>query len=75
MFVNVSRIIFRIDLYIFFFMSLFLILWSLLMQIVIASSILSREGNGTPLQYSCLENPMNRGAWWAAVHGVVKSWI
>ena len=31
------------------------------------------EGNGTPLQYSCLENPMGRGAWWAAVHGVVKS--
>ena len=29
-----------------------------------------REGNGTPLQYSCLENPMDRGAWWAAVHGV-----
>ena len=27
------------------------------------------EGNGTPLQYSCLENPMDRGAWWAAVHG------
>ena len=26
------------------------------------------EGNGTPLQYSCLENPMDRGAWWAAVH-------
>ena len=34
---------------------------------------LSREGNGTPLQYSCLENPMDGGAWWAAVHGVVKS--
>ena len=33
-----------------------------------------REGNGTSLQYSCLENPMNRGAWWAAVHGVTKSW-
>ena len=32
-----------------------------------------REGNGTPLQYSCLKNPMDRGAWWAAVHGVVKS--
>ena len=32
------------------------------------------EGNGTPLQYSCLENPMDRGAWWAAVHGVAKSW-
>ena len=29
------------------------------------------EGNGTPLQSSCLENPMDRGAWWAAVHGVV----
>ena len=33
-----------------------------------------REGNGTPLQYSCLENPMDGGAWWAAVHGVAKSW-
>ena len=30
------------------------------------------EGNGIPLQYSCLENPMDRGAWWAAVHGVTK---
>ena len=29
-----------------------------------------KEGNGTPLQYSCLENPMDKGAWWAAVHGV-----
>ena len=34
---------------------------------------LSREGNGTPLQYSCLESPMDRGAWEAAVHGVTKS--
>ena len=33
-----------------------------------------REGNSTPLQYSCLENPMDGGAWWAAVHGVAKSW-
>ena len=32
------------------------------------------EGNGNPLQYSCLENPMDRGAWWATVHGVAKSW-
>ena len=32
------------------------------------------EGNGTPLQYSCLENPKDRGAWWAAVHGAAKSW-
>ena len=33
-----------------------------------------REGNGTPLQYSRLENPMDGGAWWAAVHGAAKSW-
>ena len=33
----------------------------------------SGEGDGTPLQYSCLENPMGGGAWWAAVHGVAKS--
>jgi len=33
------------------------------------------EGNGNPLQYSCLENPMDRGAWQAAVHGVTKSQI
>ena len=31
------------------------------------------EGNGTPLQYSCLENPIDRGAWWAIAHGVAKS--
>ena len=32
-----------------------------------------REGDGTPLQYSCLKNPMDGGAWWAAVHGVAKN--
>ena len=32
-------------------------------------------GNGYPLQYSCLENPMDRGAWWATVHGITKSRI
>ena len=32
-----------------------------------------REGNGTPLQYSCLENPLDGGVWWAAVHGVAKT--
>ena len=32
------------------------------------------EGNGNPLQSSCLENSMNRGAWWATVHRVAKSW-
>ena len=31
------------------------------------------EGNGNPLQYSCLENPMDRGVWWATVHGVAES--
>ena len=36
--------------------------------------VTEEEGNGTPLQYSCLENPMGGGAWWAAVHGVDKSW-
>ena len=32
------------------------------------------EGNGNPLQYSCLENSMDRGVWWPTVHGVAKSW-
>ena len=32
-----------------------------------------RGGNDSPLQYSCLENPMDRGAWWATVHGIAKS--
>ena len=37
-------------------------------------STLLGEGNGTPLQCSCLENPMDGGAWWVAVHGVVNTW-
>ena len=37
------------------------------------TDLISGEGNGTPLQYSCLENPMGGGAWWAAIHGVAKS--
>ena len=32
------------------------------------------EGNGNPLQYSCLENPMDREGWWATVHRVAKNW-
>ena len=32
------------------------------------------KGNGNPLQYSCLRSPMDRGAWWATVRGVAKSW-
>ena len=31
-------------------------------------------GSGNPMQYSCLENPLDRGAWWATVHRVTKSW-
>ena len=38
------------------------------------SGRLSGEADGNPLQYSCLENPMYREAWWATVHGVAKSW-
>ena len=37
------------------------------------SRVVLGEGNGNPLQYSCLENPIDGGAWWAAVHGVMKS--
>ena len=46
---------------------------SLLFISFIYSSVYLREGNGTPLQYSCLENPMDRGAWRAAVQGVTES--
>ena len=42
-------------------------------SVCIRSWLGSWEGNGTPLQYSCLKNPMGGGAWWAAVHGVAKS--
>ena len=41
---------------------------------LVIKSLPANAGNGTPLQYSCLANPMDGGAWWAAVHGVAKSW-
>ena len=41
--------------------------------LLVSLRLLAGEGNGTPLQYSCMENPMDGGAWWAAVHGVTKS--
>ena len=42
-------------------------------MLILYPATVLREGNGTPLQYSCLENPMGGGNWWAAVHGVAKS--
>ena len=42
-------------------------------EIWLGPTSLCGEGNGTPLQYSCLENPMDGGAWWTAVHGVARS--
>ena len=42
-------------------------LWGILL-------VMGKLADGTPLQYSCLENPMDGGAWWAAVHGVTESW-
>ena len=44
------------------------------MDLIPESGRFPGEGNGNPLQYSCLENPMERGAWWATVYGVPKSW-
>ena len=42
--------------------------------LVLGSGGSPEEGNGNLPQYSCLENPMDRGAWWVTVHGVAKSW-
>ena len=44
-----------------------------MLEIFLTHSCQIGEGDGTPLQYSCLENPMDGGAWWAAVHGVAMS--
>ena len=38
------------------------------------NQVIPGEGNGNPFQYSCGDNLMDRGAWWATVHGVAKSW-
>ena len=44
------------------------------MGLILMSGRSPEEGNGNPLQYFCLENSMDRGAWWATVRGVTKSW-
>ena len=51
--------------------------WFHFYEILGNTNLILGEGNGTPLQYSCLENPMDRGAWKAAVHGVAKgrTWL
>ena len=62
------------------FLSLLAILWNsaftwvyLSLSLLLFTSLLFLvEGNGTPLQYSCLKNPMDGRAWWAAVHGVAE---
>ena len=51
----------------------YLILWLIPIAFSLCLHIVTGEGNGNPLQYSCLENPMDGGAWKAAVHGVLKS--
>ena len=43
------------------------------LALALTSCVIFGEGNGNPLQHSCLDNPMDGGAWWAAVHGVTKS--
>ena len=53
--------------------ALILVFWMLSSGFLDSSKCTFGEGNGTPLQYSCLENPMGGGAWYAAVHGVAKS--
>ena len=43
-------------------------------DIVTSSLVFHGEGNGNPFQYSCLEIPVDGGAWWAAIHGVAPNW-
>ena len=58
--------------YIFFLVFFSIVVCQRVLNIV-PCAIQPGEGNGTPLQYSCLENPMDGEAWWAAVHGVARS--
>ena len=59
------------------FVCLFVCFFGLLLRydnlVILGSGRSPVEGNGNPLQYSCLENPMDRGAWWDTVHGVAES--
>ena len=51
-------------------MSSHLFIYKVKVKQITKPSYVLKEGNGTPLQYSCLENPIDGGAWWAAVYGV-----
>ena len=46
----------------------------IILLLISQQKLYKSEGNGNPLQHSCLENPMDGGAWWATLHGVTKSW-
>ena len=61
-----------VHIYIFFLVFFSIVVCQRVLNIV-PCAIQPGEGNGTPLQYSCLENPMDGEAWWAAVHGVARS--
>ena len=68
----------RISVCWFYILQLYYIHWLALVIFLLTNvweslASIFREGNGNPLQYSCLESPMDGGAWWAAVHGVTKS--
>ena len=70
MYINIIFILFSIMIYYSRTMLLIHFVYTNILYILASTD---REGNGTPLQYSCLENSMDGGAWWAVVHGVTKS--
>ena len=57
-----------------FYLKMHIFLWILESFIKFICQVLIGEGNGNPLQCSCLENPRDGGAWWAAVYGIAQSW-
>ena len=67
-----SRLLWLFEVFLYFHTNCEFI-WSSSVKNIIGS-LIRGEGNGTPLQYSCLENPMDGETWWAAVHRVAKSW-
>ena len=66
-------ILFALHSFIYFFYYIFICLDCIVCFICVLCELFVGEGNDTPLKYSCLENPMDGGVWWAAVHGVAKS--